>query len=75
MSMPAVIPAEVQIWPSLMKIRSASSRTPGNRRAKSLLRDQWVVARRPSSRPAAAKRKAPEQTLATRRAEAAVART
>ena len=73
-SMPAVMPAEVQTGPSRTKMRSGSSRTFGKRRAKSAVRDQWVVARRPSSRPAAARTKAPEQTLATRPALAAAAR-
>ena len=45
------------------------------RRAKSAVRDQWVVALRPSSRPAAARMNAPEQTLATRPAFAAAAAT
>jgi hypothetical protein len=53
--MPAVMPAELQILPSLMNMRSESSRTFGNFRAKSALRLQWVVAHLPSSKPAAAK--------------------
>ena len=74
-SMPAVMPAEVHTGPSRTKMRSGSSRTRGKRRAKSAVRFQWVVARRPSSRPAAASTKAPEQTLAVRLARAAAART
>ena len=65
--MPAEIPAEVQNLPLLTKMRSASTRTRGYRRAKSSPRDQCVVAARPSSSPVAASRYAPEQTLATRR--------
>ena len=63
----AVTPAEVQIGPSAMKIRSSSTRTAGcsccSRRAWA----QWVVAARPSSSPASARAKAPVQTPATRR--------
>jgi len=71
--MPAVIPAEVQTSPSRMKMRSACRSTFGYRRAKASVLYQWVVARLPSRRPASASRKAPEQTLATRRARDASA--
>jgi hypothetical protein len=73
--MPAVMPAEVQNFPDLVKMRSASSLTRGKRRAKSRLRVQCVVAGRPSSKPVAARMYAPEQTLATRLASAPQAAT
>ena len=66
--MPAVTPAEVQTGPSRTKIGSGSTRTAGKRRASSAQNDQWVAARRPSSKPVAASRTAPVQTEATRRA-------
>jgi hypothetical protein len=66
--MPAEMPAEVHTSPSLIKMRSASSFTFGYKRAKCAVLSQWVVALRPSSSPASASKKAPEHTLATRRA-------
>ena len=48
--------------------------TPGMARASSAQEAQCVVARRPSSRPACASRKAPVQTEVTRRERAAAAR-
>ena len=50
-SIPAVIPADVQIGPSLMKIRSSSTRTSGNRDRKSSAWAQCIVARRPVEEP------------------------
>ena len=73
-SMPAVTPAEVITSPSRTKIGSGSTSTSGWRRASSAHHAQWVVARRPSSSPARASRKAPVQTDATRRERAAAAR-
>jgi len=67
-SMPAVIPADVQMQPSLMKMRSGSKCTRGNLREKSPLQLQCVVARFPSRIPAAASKYAPEHTLPVRRA-------
>ena len=66
--MPAVMPADVHTLPSWTKIGSGSSFTLGKRWANSPQRLQWVAARRPSSRPAVASRKAPLHTEATRRA-------
>ena len=66
--MPAVVPADVQISPSRTKMRSGSSVTCGYRRRQWSVLFQCVVARRPSSRPASARRKVPEQTLVMRRA-------
>jgi hypothetical protein len=65
--MPALMPAEVQIGPSLMKIRSSSIFTLGNLRCSSRAWSQWVVTRRPSSSPASARTNAPVHTAATRR--------
>src|SRR6202044_373311 len=56
---------------SLMNMRSGSNWTAGNLRAKSMLRLQCVVARFPSSIPAAANKYAPEHTLLVRRASLA----
>ncbi|MCY1534306.1 hypothetical protein D9M68_696720 [compost metagenome] len=66
--MPAVMPAEVHTGPSLMKMRSGCTLTAGWRFCSSPAKDQCVVARRPSSRPASASPKAPVQMLVTRRA-------
>jgi hypothetical protein len=66
-SIPAVIPAEVHSGSSTMKMRSSSTFTFGNRVCKSRARFQCVVARRPSSRPAPARIKAPVQVAAARR--------
>ena len=60
--MPAVTPAEVHTLPSRTKIGSGSNRTLGKRAANSAQRPQWVAARRPSSSPAVATRKAPLHT-------------
>ena len=54
--MPAVTPAEVTIFPSLMKIGSGSTVTSGKRRARASLAGQCLVTRRPGSRPASASR-------------------
>ena len=70
-SMPAVTPAEVRIGPSATKIGSGSTVTAGKARASASHHAQCVVARRPSSSPARASRKAPVQTEATRRARGA----
>src|SRR5258708_14987489 len=64
--MPDVIPADVQTLPSLTNILSASTRTRGKRLCNTAAYLQWVVADRPSSRPAAASRKAPAHTPAPR---------
>ena len=69
--MPAVTPAEVKTCPSRVKMGSGSTRTVGYRAANWAQRDQWVVARRPSSSPASASRNAPVHTDVTRRAVAA----
>src|SRR5262249_17936096 len=66
-SIPAVIPAEVHTGPSMMKMRSSSTFTFGNRDCSSRARFQCVLARRPSSRPASARMNAPVQIAATRR--------
>lgn len=63
----ALIPAPVQTSPSRMKIGSASTSISGCAEASCRAVDQWVVARLPSSSPAAASRCAPTQTDATRR--------
>ena len=65
--MPAVTPAEVQTWPSRTKMRSSSTSTSGYSRAMMSHTDQCVVARRPSSSPAAARISAPLHTDVTRR--------
>ncbi len=61
-SMPAVTPAEVATWPSRTWTGSGSTSTDGWSRASLSQYAQWVVARRPSSRPAAASRIAPVRT-------------
>ena len=60
-------PAEVHTGPSMMKMRSSSTFTFGNRACKSRARLQCVVVRRPSSRPASARIKALVQVAATLR--------
>ena len=67
-SMPAVIPAEVQIEPSRIKIRSGEISKAGYLFFKSWAKRQCVVTFRPSSRPVSASKYAPVQMLATRRA-------
>ncbi len=69
------MPAPVQISPWRMKIGSASTSISGCSAASWPAVDQCVVARLPSSSPAAASRWAPTQTLDTRRERAASART
>ena len=49
--MPAVTPAEVHTLPSRTKIGSGSTSIAGYLACNSLARAQWVVTRRPSSRP------------------------
>ena len=61
------MPADVQIGPSAMKIRSTSTVTLGYRRRSSSANIQWVVTRRPSSNPASPRMKAAMQIDATRR--------
>ena len=65
--MPALIPADVQMGPSMMKMRSSSTLTLGNLRCNSRACCQWVVARRSSSRPVSARMNAPVQIEAVRR--------
>src|SRR5215472_7305287 len=64
--MPALTPAEVQIFPSWTKIGSGSTRTSGKRVLNVSAAAQCVVARRPDSNPASASRKAPTQIDTTR---------
>ena len=66
--MPAVTPADVQTSPSRMNTGSGSSSTCGKRCRKPSQNAQWVVARWPSSSPAAASRYAPVHTEVVRRA-------
>lgn len=73
MSMPAEMPAEVTMSPSSIQRGPATARTAGKRVRSSSRSSQWVVASRPSSRPASASRNAPVQTEAVMRARAAVA--
>ena len=73
-SMPEVTPAEVQTSPSRTKIGLGSTLSSGWRRASSAVEAQWVVTVRPSSSPARASRKAPEQTEVTRRERRAALR-
>src|SRR5258708_33143443 len=67
-SIPALMPADVQMEPSFTKMQSGSKRTRGNFRAKSAARLQRGVARLPSGKPAPAKREEPEQPLVVPRA-------
>jgi hypothetical protein len=71
--MPAVTPADVHTSPSRTKIGSVSTVTAGYCSASAAQLDQWVTARRPSSRPASASRNAPLHTEATRRERPAAA--
>src|SRR5436305_6797995 len=72
--MPAVTPAAVHTVSELRtKIGSGSTSMPGNSRAKRPAKAQCVVTRQPSSSPASAARKAPVQTVTTRRALPATA--
>jgi len=64
-SRPEEMPADVQIAPSRVKRSSTTSTSPRARRRSR--EAQWVVARRPLSRPAACSRKAPVQTESTAR--------
>ncbi|MCY1491492.1 hypothetical protein D9M68_252800 [compost metagenome] len=65
--MPALTPAEVQIFPCWMKMESLSTSTAGKFVLSMSHMAQWVAARLPSSSPALASRKAPLQTEAVRR--------
>ncbi len=69
-SIPAVTPADVHTRPSLRKIGSQSTASSGCSRTSCCSRAQCVVARRPCSSPAAARRNTPLHTEATRRAPA-----
>ena len=71
---PRVTPAEVNSVPSRTKIASGSTVIAGYARPSSPACRQWVVARRPSSSPAAARTKAPVQIEQTRPDRAASAR-
>ena len=66
MSRPAEAPAEVTIRPSSTNSTSGFTLTVGYRLASSPAASQWVVARLPSSSPAAARMNVPEQIDATR---------
>ena len=70
--MPAATPAEVRTLPSSTYSARGSTVTAGYSRASRAAYDQCVVARRPSSTPAAASTKAPVQ-IETRRAPRAAA--
>ncbi len=72
--MPAALPALVSTWPLSTYSTSGSTRTSGWRRRSSSAHRQWVVAGRPSSRPAAASAKAPEQIDTTRAPRACAVR-
>ncbi len=63
--MPAVIPADVQTRPSLTKMPSSTTRVAGNRDRSSSRNIQCVVARLPSSTPAAPSTNAPVQIETT----------
>ncbi len=64
-SMPAATPAAVQTPPSSTKSASGTTSTAGWAADRSVVRFQWVTARRPSSSPAWARTKAPPQREAT----------
>ena len=66
-SIPALLPAAVQIGPSTMKMRSLFSRTSGKRVFNSSVKSQCVVTRRLSRRPASASAKTPVQMEEIRR--------
>src|SRR5262249_47600441 len=65
--MPAEIPAEVYMFPSLTHTGSDATFTWGYRRANSLLNLQWEVAVLPLSKPASASKNEPTQTDPKRR--------
>ena len=69
--MPAVTPAEVQTGPSRTKMASRSTSISGWRVSRIGHHHQWVVARRPSSRPSRARIIAPVQIATIRRARRA----
>src|SRR5215218_1950150 len=73
MSMPEATPAEV-MTPSSTTREERSTVTPTPSESRRSREAQWVVARRPSSRPALPRSRAPVQTEETCRALAAVAR-
>ena len=72
--MPAADPAEVSRSPSSTHSTSGTTSTFGYRARKASRYIQWVVARRPSSRPASASTNAPEQNETIRAPLAAAAR-
>lgn len=63
-SMPAAVPAAVQMLSSSMKRASGTTFTRGWCVRRRSIRPQWVIARRPSSRPAWARVKAPPHRAA-----------
>jgi len=65
-SIPAVTPADVQMPPSSIWIASPSTSTAERNRFSASTSLQWVVARRPSRAPAAAKKNVPLHTDAIR---------
>ena len=67
MSMPVETPAEVQIRPLLTKIASGLTVVAGWAAPSLSVYSQCVVASQPSSRPAAARMKAPRQIEPSRR--------
>jgi hypothetical protein len=69
--MPALTPAEEKISPSSTYMASGSTSIAGCARARVRACCQCVVARRPSSSPAAARMNAPVQMDAVRRARLA----
>ncbi len=74
-SMPAVTPAEVAMGPSRTYTGSGSISAAGWSRASWSQYAQWVVARRPSSRPASASTAAPVHTETSRPAPGPCSRT
>ncbi len=74
MSTPAVAPAEVTNCPLSTYSTPGSRRTAGNRARNAAAAAQCVVARRPSSRPVAARVNVPTQIEARRVPAAAAAR-
>src|SRR5271163_2532593 len=66
-SIPEVMPADVQTWPSLTKMLSSFTCTFGKLVRSLPAKRQCVVAWRPSRTPAAARTKLPVQMEATRR--------
>ena len=69
------MPADVHTPSEPVKTGSVSTETPGWRCASRSPNSQWVVARRPSRRPASARMKAPVHSAPTRRDRAAGRRT